>query len=94
MYSQHPDPPFRKPLFYILTDLLFLLCAVLFIVGDQISIFHLHAYNVLMLFKPLPVWTLIYQLWSLRDVNSRICSIMVAMFFGSLGDIFLLGWSR
>jgi uncharacterized membrane protein YhhN len=59
-------------------------------VGDQISIFHDNNYNVLMYFKAIPVWILICQLWSLREVHPCICTIMVALFFGSLGDLFLL----
>lgn len=42
-----------------------------------------------MFFKPLPIWIMIYQLWSLRDVY-KVTTIMVALFFSSLGDIFLL----
>lgn len=64
MYSEHPKPPFRPSKFYIGLDALFLLFSIIYIVIDAQNMD-----NVLKYVKPFPVWILIIQLWSLRQVH-------------------------
>ena len=54
MYVQHSDPPFKRPLFYIILDALFLLFSILYNIGDSD-----HANNFLKYTKPIPLWILI-----------------------------------
>lgn len=85
MYIQHPIPPFKTVSFYVILDLLFVLFSILYIIGDP-EVYH----NFLMYVKPFPVWIMIIELWSLRHLHTQITTIIVGLFFGSLGDIFLL----
>ena len=66
-------------------DVLYLLFSGLYIWGDADI-----GNNALKFVKPIPVWLMIAQLWSLRGVNSKIYVVIWGLAFGSLGDIFLL----
>ena len=85
MYAEHPDPPFHKPMVYIGLDILFVIFSILYLIGDSA-----HQNNFLKYVKPIPTWIMIYQLWSLRDTHRHIFTIILALLFGSIGDIFLL----
>jgi len=39
--------------------------------------------------KPFPVWLMMFQLFSLRNTHRSIFKIIIALGFGSLGDILL-----
>ena len=85
MYTQHKDPPFEKPSFYIKLDALFLLFSVLYLIGAP----H-HLNNFFQYFKPIPIWLTIIQLWSLRKVNASIYVIFWGPSLGSLGIVLLI----
>ena len=85
MYTQHKEPPFKSPTFYIVLDVLFLLFSILYLIGDSD-----HLNNFLKYVKPIPLWLLMAELWSFRQVHGSIHIIFWGVAFGSLGDILLL----
>jgi uncharacterized membrane protein YhhN len=85
MYSPHSQPPFHSVTTYVALDVAYVLFATLYIMGDSS-----HMDNFLKYCKPFPVWIMIYQLYSLIDTYYYIKIVMLGLFFGSLGDIFLL----
>ncbi len=85
MYTQHPQPPFKTVTYYVILDLLYVIFSILYIIGDP-DVYN----NILKYVKPFPVWIMIIELWPLRHLHTHITTIIVGLFFGSLGDIFLL----
>lgn len=67
-------------------DYLYLFFSILYILADR-DVFD---YKLLAYSKPIPIWILILQLF--REYRPQIFWIMVALFYGSLGDIMLLIW--
>jgi len=71
--------------FYITMDILFVLFAVIYIIGEP-----LRANITVMRFaKPIPIWILIIQLITIRDIYSQVKIFIIALIFGSIGDILM-----
>jgi uncharacterized membrane protein YhhN len=92
MYKPHSSEsstptktPFKPVSYYLVLDILYLIFSGLYIWGDQDI-----GNNFLKYVKPIPLWLMIAQLWSLRAVNSGIYVVIWGIAFGSLGDILLL----
>lgn len=79
---QSPRP---SQTYYLVLDILFLVFAILYMIGDT------DHFNItpLRFAKPIPVWIMIAELWTVRDRQKNIKYLMVALAFGSLGDILL-----
>ena len=87
MYSSHPKP-FFHPCVYGVLDLLYVVFAALYLIGDAD-----HMDNFLKYVKAVPVWLMIVQLCSICGTHPQIKIIMIGLFFGSVGDMCLL-WSQ
>ena len=92
MYTPHDKEssspvksPFKPVSYYLVLDILYVVFSLLYIWGDPDI-----GNNFLKWVKPIPLWLMIAQLWSLRGVNSHICTVIWGIAFGSLGDILLL----
>lgn len=75
---------FCKPYAYIAMDVFFLIFGTLFILGDTKDI------KALTYLKPIPIWIMMAELFTVREVQKNIKHLMIALAFGSLGDILLL----
>jgi hypothetical protein len=64
MYKEHINPPFKKPVFYIVLDILSLVFSILYLIGDRDVLNNFLKYT-----KPIPLWLMMAQLWSLRKVH-------------------------
>jgi uncharacterized membrane protein YhhN len=76
---------FCKTYVYIVMDVFFVIFGVLYVVGDSDHL-NIKAFSF---FKPLPVWIMIAELFTVRNTQKNIKGLMVALAFGSLGDILL-----
>ena len=70
---------------YIILDVAYFIFAVLYMIGDKS---HLNI-TVLRFAKPIPIWIMMAELFTVRSCHKMIKYIIVALAFGSLGDILL-----
>lgn len=76
---------FCKTYVYIIMDIFYVIFAILYMIGDS------DHYNIIVLrcAKPIPVWIMIAELATVRNYHKNIKSLMLALLFGSIGDILL-----
>jgi uncharacterized membrane protein YhhN len=84
MYSASTDH-FKHCCFYLICDVLYIIFAILYNIGDAE-----HMDNGLKYVKAVPVWIMVVELYTFRTAHKHICTIMVALLFGSIGDMCLL----
>lgn len=70
---------------YIKLDVLFVVFGIVYMIGDT-DHYDITAFRCA---KPLPVWIMIIELYTVMGLQKNIKQLMLALLFGSIGDILL-----